>query len=204
MNDATRPRLLIATANADKLAEFRRLLPADLALIGLRDVGAVLPPEDGTTYAENAGVKAMAAARQSGLLALGDDSGLEVDALEGRPGIYSARFAGSQRDDEANRARLLAEMNDVPDGGRGAQFVCALALASPAGVVARAEETCEGTIGWKASGTNGFGYDPLFTLPSGQTLAELSSEEKDRVSHRGRAVRALLPLLRRELGRFNR
>jgi XTP/dITP diphosphohydrolase len=196
-----RPVLLIATANAEKLAEFRRLLPADIALLGLGDVGGVLPPEDGTTYAKNAGVKAMAAARQSGLLALGDDSGLEVDALAGRPGVYSARFAGPAHDDAANRARLLAEMNDVPDGERSAKFVCALALATPRGIVARAEGACHGAIGRQASGQNGFGYDPLFRLPGGQTLADLSSEEKDGVSHRGAAVRALLPLLRRELGR---
>jgi XTP/dITP diphosphohydrolase len=201
VSEPPRPVLLVATGNADKLAEFRRLLPADVDLIGLDDVGAILPPEDGTTYAENADVKAMAAARQSGLLALGDDSGLEVDALGGRPGIFSARFAGPQRDDAANRALLLAEMTDMPEAGRGARFVCALALASPRGVVARAEGTCAGTIARAASGDNGFGYDPLFRLPGGQTLAELSSEEKDRVSHRGNAVRALLPLLRRELGR---
>ncbi|HEU5430650.1 MAG TPA: RdgB/HAM1 family non-canonical purine NTP pyrophosphatase [Thermomicrobiales bacterium] len=204
MSGARRPVLLVATANADKLAEFRRLLPSDVDLIDLRDVGASLPPEDGMTYAENADVKAIAAASQSGLLALGDDSGLEVDALGGRPGIFSARFAGPERDDEANRALLLAKMNDIPAAERTARFVCALALASPAGIVARVVGTCEGTIATKASGKNGFGYDPLFRLPGGHTLAELSAEEKDLVSHRGNAVRALLPLLRWELGRSAR
>jgi XTP/dITP diphosphohydrolase len=204
MSGDAKPVLLIATGNADKLAEFRRLLPDEIELIGLGEVGAVLPPEDGTTYAENADVKAMAAARQSGLLALGDDSGLEVAALGGRPGIHSARFAGPTRDDAANRALLLAEMDAVPDADRAARFVCALALASPSGVVARVEGTCAGTIARAASGDNGFGYDPLFRLADGRTLADLSSEDKDRVSHRGAAVRAMLPLLRRELGRCNR
>jgi XTP/dITP diphosphohydrolase len=204
VSDSTKAVLLIATANADKMAEFRRLLPEEFELIGLDEVGAVLPSEDGTTYAENADVKAMAAARQSGLLALGDDSGLEVAALGGRPGIHSARFAGPTRDDAANRALLLAEMDAVPDERRAARFVCALTLAAPSGIVARAEGTCEGTIARAESGENGFGYDPLFRLPEGRTLAELSSEEKDRVSHRGDAVRAMLPLLRRELGRFSR
>jgi XTP/dITP diphosphohydrolase len=204
MNSKRRPVLLVATGNADKLAEFRRLLPDDVDLLGLDEVNVTLPPEDGTTYAENAGVKAIAAARQSGLLALGDDSGLEVDALGGRPGIHSARFASPTRDDEANRSLLLAQLRDTPDDRRAARFVCALALATPDGIVARVEGMCDGLIGRTLSGQNGFGYDPLFRLADGRSLADLSDNEKDRVSHRGHAARAMLPLLRRELGRFTR
>lgn len=194
-----RPVLLIATANRGKLAEYRRLLGADVPLVGLGEVAVTLPPEDGTTFAENADVKALAAAEQSGLLTLADDSGLEVDALAGAPGIRSARFAGEPTSDERNRNRLLQIMTGISSGRRGARFVCALSLARPGRIVARSLGECAGEIAARAVGAGGFGYDPIFLLPDGRTMAELAPAEKDAVSHRAAALRPLLPRLRQEL-----
>ena len=178
-------KIVLATRNPGKLREFRELWP---------EVSAVpdLPPveETGATFAENALLKARAAAAHAGCRALGEDSGLVVDALDGRPGVFSARYGGNDR--------LLEEMRQVPDGMRTARYVAALVLVDAAGaVLAEAEGACEGAIARAPRGTGGFGYDPIFMLPDGRTMAELPSEEKNAISHRGRAVRALLEFLER-------
>ncbi len=198
-----RPTLLVATTNPGKAAEFLRMLPADeVTVLTLADVGVALPPELGTSFAENARVKATAAASQSGLLAIGDDSGLEVDALGGAPGLRSARYAGEMARDDQNREKLLSAMRDIPLARRTAKFRCAVALARPTALLATTEGTCHGTIAEAPSGSHGFGYDPVFRLPppDGRTMAELRPAEKDAVSHRARAYRAILPDLLRALG----
>lgn len=193
--DAPR-RLLLATRNAGKLAELRALL-ADLPI---EVVGATELPEvaeTGETFAENALLKARAAAVWSGEWALADDSGLEVDALGGRPGVFSSRYAGPGATDVDRNAHLLAEMEAVPDADRTARFRCVAALAAPDGRAWSREGVCEGRIARAPRGTRGFGYDPLFLLPDRDvTMAELTPEEKARVSHRGRALAAMREVLR--------
>jgi XTP/dITP diphosphohydrolase len=192
-----RPRLVVATRNPGKLAELRRILREhlDVELLGLDDVPPYEEvPETGATFAENALVKARAAVAHTGLPAVADDSGLTVDALAGMPGVLSARWAGRGRSDEANLRLVLDQVADVPDGRRGAAFVCAAALVTPAGEEHVEEGRVEGTLTRAPRGTNGFGYDPIF-LPVGETrtTAEMSAAEKDAMSHRGRALRALAP-----------
>lgn len=193
--------LVVATSNRGKLEEFRRLLSVPWTLVSLADLGITLPPEDGTDFASIADRKATAAADASGRLAIADDSGIEVDALGGLPGVRSARFAGEPTDDEKNRERLLREMAIVPDAERGARFVCAVTIARPGRLVARSIGIWTGRVARTARGERGFGYDPLFLTTDGRTAAELGHEEKDAVSHRGQAVRALLPTLLEEWGR---
>jgi XTP/dITP diphosphohydrolase len=200
--------LLVASRNRKKLAELRRVLDGAgvaLTLLSLQDVAAFdEAPESGATFEENALAKARDAFMATGLASVADDSGLEVDALNGMPGVLSARWSGRHGDDSGNTALLLAQLGDVPDERRGAAFVSACALVYGAGD-ARKETVVRGA--WPGSivreprGDGGFGYDPVF-LPSGssRTAAELTPEEKDAVSHRGRALAALLPALR-ELGR---
>jgi XTP/dITP diphosphohydrolase len=187
--------LVVATGNPGKLVEFRELLGGlDLELRSLAELGLPSPEETGTTFEENAALKARAAAAASKAWALADDSGLCVDALGGAPGLHSARYADT---DEARRARLLRELARAPEGRRGAHFFCAAALCSPDGRLFRAEGRVDGSIAFAPRGTNGFGYDPLF-LPvetPGRTLAELASSEKNRLSHRGRALERLRPVL---------
>ncbi|TKV61288.1 RdgB/HAM1 family non-canonical purine NTP pyrophosphatase [Nakamurella flava] len=196
-------RVLLATRNAKKLRELQRIVGAEVTVLGLADVPDFPElPEDGATFEENALIKAVQTARETGEISLADDSGLEVDALNGMPGVLSARWSGTHGADEANNALLLAQLADVPDERRGAGFVSALALAVPGRkpVVVRGE--WRGRIVRSATGVNGFGYDPLFVptesdeAGDGRTSAELDPAEKDRLSHRGRAIRALLPQLR--------
>ena len=194
-------RLLIATSNAKKLREFEQLLkPLDIELVRPIDVGG-LPEvvEDQPTFALNAAKKAAAAARKKEQWTLADDSGLEVDALDGAPGVHSARFAGEPCDDAANNAKLLVALAKVPSAKRGARFVCALALARPDGSIAlEVEGEARGRILFGPRGTNDFGYDPLFlfTEPgftqTGRGFAELALDEKSAVSHRGRALAELV------------
>ena len=195
-------RVLLASRNAKKLGELRRILDAagvaGIELVGLADVEEFdEAPETGATFEENAVAKARDAAAATGLPSIADDSGITVDALNGMPGVLSARWAGRHGDDQANLELLLAQTADVPDERRGAAFVCAAALVVPEGreLVVRGE--WRGTLTRKPSGTNGFGYDPIF-LPEGETRtsAELDPAEKDESSHRGRAMRLLLPHLR--------
>jgi XTP/dITP diphosphohydrolase len=197
--------MLLATRNAGKLAELQRLLASAVPgvdVIGLRDV-AEYPeaPETGATFEENALLKAREAVRHTRLPAVADDSGLTVDALNGMPGIFSARWSGRHGDDDANTALLLGQLADVPDERRGGAFVCAAALVTPEGAehVLRAE--WRGSVLRDKRGTNGFGYDPVF-LPEGsaRTAAELEPAEKDAISHRGQAFAALLPVVARVLG----
>lgn len=204
-------RLLVASRNAKKLAELRRVLESE-GIVGIEPVGLdqveeyTEEPEDGVTFAENALIKARSGAAATGLACLADDSGLAVDALNGMPGVLSARWAGRHGDDAANNSLLLAQMADVPDERRGAAFVSACALVVPGapgvpGEADRTETVEEGR--WPGSvlrgprGEGGFGYDPLF-LPEGseRAAAELTPGEKDAASHRGRALRTLAPALR--------
>ena len=196
--------LLVASRNRKKLAELRRVLDAagvPLTLLSLDDVAAFdEAPETGATFEENALAKARDAFAATGLPSVADDSGLEVDALNGMPGVLSARWSGAHGDDAANTALLLAQLRDVPDLSRGAAFVSACALVSGSGeVVVRG--VWPGSIAREARGDGGFGYDPVF-LPEGssRTAAELSPAEKDAVSHRGRALAALVPVLRELVG----
>ncbi len=197
-------KLLLATRNAGKLAELARLT-TDLdgvTVLGLADVPAFPEaPETGATFAENALAKARDAAAATGLPAVADDSGLAVDALNGMPGVLSARWSGRHGDDRANLELLLGQIGDVPDGRRGAAFVCAAALVVPGGAETVVHGAWRGPRVRAPRGANGFGYDPVF-VPDGETRtsAELSAAEKDAASHRGRALRALLPHVRSVLG----
>ena len=187
-------RLLIATSNAGKLEEFRALLPPELELLSLADVDVDLPEETGETFTENAILKAVSAAQASGLPTLADDSGLEVDALGGRPGVRSARFAGQPTDDRRNYERVLAELGDLPRSARSARFRCVVAFSTPDGPVTTAEGACEGVI-VPPRGSHGFGYDPIVELPDGRTVAELEPAEKNRRSHRANAIEQIHPAL---------
>jgi XTP/dITP diphosphohydrolase len=198
-------RLLLATRNAGKLAELRRLLETavpGMEVVGLRDVPHYPEaPETGATFEENALLKAREAVRYTGLPAVADDSGLTVDALNGMPGVLSARWSGRHGDDDANTALLLGQVADVPDERRGAAFVCAAALVTPGGAERVIEREWRGRLARAKRGSNGFGYDPVF-VPEGLeiTAAELSPEEKDARSHRGQAFAALVPVLAEVLG----
>ena len=201
MLDAVPPlRIIAATGNAHKLAELRRLLggaPIDLA--SPSEAGLALAVEEtGATYAENALLKARAYAQAGGTAALADDSGIEVDALDGGPGVRSARYGGHGLDDAGRTRLLLSETAAVPDGRRGARYAAVLALAWPDGAAEVFTGTCEGTLAREPRGANGFGYDPVFVVAgSSRTMAELSSAEKDAVSHRGVAARKAAARLRR-------
>jgi XTP/dITP diphosphohydrolase len=187
--------LLLASDNPGKLAELRALLPPEIIVKALGDFGLPAPAETGSTIAENSAIKAVETARASRFLTLADDSGLEVDALGGRPGVHSKRFAGETGDDSANIDRLIHELESVPDHERTASFVCVLTLAGPDGVLASATGRLHGRIGTERRGNNGFGYDPIFYIEDGRTIAELSPAEKNAISHRGRALREILPAL---------
>lgn len=190
--------MVLATRNAHKVEELRRILaPFGVTLVGLDEfpeVGEVA--ETGSTFAENAMLKAHAVARATGLIAIADDSGIAVDALNGMPGVLSVYWAGRARDDVANLRLLLEQLEDVPEERRGAAFVCAAAAATPDGRELLVEERMEGSIIRAPRGSGGFGYDPIF-VPTGEqrTTAEMSPAEKDAISHRGSAFRTLAPLL---------
>lgn len=195
--------LVLATRNKNKLRELTSIL-SDLP-VRVESIasfpGAPDVEETGATMAENALLKARAAARHTGLWAMADDSGLEVDALDGRPGVYSARFAGPGATDADNNAKLLRLLEGVPDPRRTARFRCAIALVSPDGDEYVDEGVCEGVVAREPRGEGGFGYDPLFIVPEyGCTFAELPPEVKDRISHRARALAAAKRRLARLLG----
>jgi XTP/dITP diphosphohydrolase len=193
-------QVVLATRNAHKVNELRRILAAaglDVDLKGV-DVFADVPdvPETGTTFAANAELKARAVAAATGEPAVADDSGLCVDALNGMPGVLSARWAGGHGDDDANLDLVLAQIADIPDDRRGAHFACAAALALPDGTTRVVEGRLDGALIRERRGTGGFGYDPIFVPDSDRrTTAEMSPAEKDAISHRGRAFRALVPVL---------
>ncbi len=195
-------RYIIATHNAHKLAELARILkPLGIEAVTDKDLGITLPEveETGTTFAENAYLKAASACAFTGLPAIADDSGLTVDALGGAPGIYSARYAGPDGTDEDCNNKLLAALQDVPPRQRTAQFVCAVCCVFPdGGEPITAEGLLHGHIAYEERGNGGFGYDPLF-LVGEKTTAELTAAEKDAISHRGEALRRFQLLLRQRL-----
>jgi XTP/dITP diphosphohydrolase len=188
-------KLLIATSNPGKLLEFRSLIPESFDVVGLDDTDVQLPLEEGESFLEIAVSKTLAAAEQSGMLSLADDSGLEVSYLGGEPGVRSARYAGEPADPAANRQALLKALCGVPRDERSARFVAAIALAAPSGVIATGVGAWDGAILNEERGERGFGYDPLFVLADGRTVAELLDGEKNALSHRAKAFRQILPVL---------
>ena len=191
-------QLLAATNNKGKLREYKRMLePLGFEILSLSDLSLQADPEEtGSSFAENARIKAEYVCALSGLPALADDSGLCVDALDGAPGIYSARYSGGS--DEDNNQKLLQELKDVPTEKRTARFVCAICCAWPDGSFTETEGTCEGKIDFAPVGEEGFGYDPLFLSDEVGSFGLASPEEKDAVSHRGEALRKLVARLKEE------
>ena len=186
-------KFIIATNNKKKLLELERILkPLGIDAITAREAGVELDDveETGTTFAENAFIKADAAFKKTGLPSVADDSGLCVDALDGRPGIYSARYAGDNATDEEKISKLLTELEDVEDEKRTAHFACAICCILPDGSKIEVEGRCHGKIAFEPCGDGGFGYDPVF-MYGDKSYAQLSAEEKDAVSHRGQALRKL-------------
>lgn len=196
--------ILVATTNAGKMAELSAMLDANVDWVSLADFPETQEVvEDGETFAENSAKKALGYAKQTGLWTIADDSGLCIDALDGAPGVNSARFsgeklAGEERGliDHRNIAKVLELMQDVPFENRGGRFVCHICLASPQEVIAETEGTLEGVIATEKTGDNGFGYDPIMFIPSmDKTAAQLTAEQKNAISHRGNAIAKLKPLL---------
>ena len=186
-------KIIIATHNMKKRAELERILsPLGIEIVTDNDIGCTLRDveENGTTFEENAFIKAQAGCEDSGLPCIADDSGLVVDALGGAPGIFSARYCGVHGNDEANNDKLLKELENVPDEERTARFVCTVCCVFPDGRKLTVTDSCEGTIFHERHGNGGFGYDVLFNC-NGQPFGEISAEEKDKVSHRGKALRHL-------------
>ena len=197
-------KILVATTNPGKIAELRAMLDFDVEWLGLSDFPEIAEiEEDGLTFIENARKKAVGYAKATGLWTIADDSGLEIDALGGEPGVKSARFSGkkSKNDDgtlidHRNIAKVLELLKDVPKEKRTARFVCCLCLASPEQILIETEGTLKGLINNKKIGKNGFGYDPIFFVPHlDKTVAQLTTEEKNAISHRGNAIRKFKPLL---------
>jgi XTP/dITP diphosphohydrolase len=191
-------KLLVATHNQGKLREYRDLLaalPLDVTYLDAEGIDLQVD-ESGDSLEENARLKALTYARLSGLWTWADDSGLEVDFLDGAPGVYSARYAGPGASDADRYRKLLNALAGVPWERRTARFRCSVALATPEGLVRTADGACEGIIGFGPAGGNGFGYDPVFYIPGqAQTMAQLAPEIKNRISHRGLASQAAVPLL---------
>lgn len=193
-------KLLVASRNSGKLDEYSELIgDLEVEWLSLADINLLLEvEEDGATFFENAVIKATKYAAACGLLTLADDSGLEVDALDGEPGVHTARYGGEGLTPVERYHRLLNKMAGVPAVHRTARFHCVIALASPDGLIGTTDGKCEGLISERPVGAGGFGYDPVFYLPDQKrTMAELSSAEKHQISHRGQAIRKMIPLLRR-------
>lgn len=193
-------KLVLATNNKGKVKELNEMLnPLGLQVVPVGEYpGFQEVEEDGETFEANAIKKAVAAAQLTGELSLADDSGLEVDALKGAPGVHSARFAGEPKDDAANNRKLLKLLEDVPDEQRTGRFRCVIAVAEPNGRVHTADGACEGIILRELKGEGGFGYDPLFYVPKyQQTFAELDLEQKNSISHRGKALQKAWEILNR-------
>lgn len=190
--------VVLASGNAGKIRELQNRLGESFALVSQKELGVVAPPEDGLSFVENALIKARAACEQTGLPAIADDSGLSVDALDGAPGIYSARFSGDQATDQSNNQLLLDKLSGIPEQRRTARFQCALVFLrhalDPTPLICQG--TWEGRITHEPKGDNGFGYDPLFYAFDQQCIsAELSPEQKNQVSHRGKAMSLLIEAL---------
>lgn len=196
-------KILFATGNENKMKEIRMIL-SDLGMPiqSMKEAGIDVDiVEDGSTFEENAIIKATAIAKMTGDIVLADDSGLEIDYLNKEPGIYSARYAGVDASYDIKNRMLLDRLEGVPDEKRTARFVCVIACAFPDGTVETARGTIEGIIGHEIAGENGFGYDPIFYLPEYQcTTAELEPEKKNELSHRGKALRAMRAIMEKKLG----
>lgn len=191
-------KIILATQNQGKIRELQELLVDEtIEVLSLRDLADWEEVEEnGVTFADNAALKARVAAQKTGLIALADDSGLEVDALNGAPGVYSARFAGEPKDDERNNDKLLQQLESTSDDKRTARFRCALVVVTPEGEEFLTEGSVEGQILRQRRGTDGFGYDPLFYVPEyARTMAELTLTEKNKLSHRAQAFRKVIPIL---------
>ncbi|MDF2856397.1 MAG: nucleoside-triphosphate diphosphatase [Neobacillus sp.] len=196
--------VIIATKNPGKAREFEQIFtPRGVMVRTLLDFPEIEDVEEtGSTFEENATLKAEAVSKQLNKMVIGDDSGLVVDALEGRPGIYSARYSGEQKDDQKNLEKVLSELAGIPKGDRSARFYCALAVAIPNGKTVTVSGTCEGIILEEPKGTNGFGYDPIFFVPEkGVAMAELSGDEKNEISHRANALKKLDVILDTIIGK---
>ena len=192
-------KIIFATGNADKMKEIREILAdLDAEILSLKDAGITADiVENGNSFEENAQIKAKAICELTGEIVLADDSGLEVDYLNKEPGIYSARYMGEDTSYHIKNVSIIQRLEGVPDEQRTARFVCAVAAAFPDGTVKTVRESMEGRIGYEEKGENGFGYDPIFYLPEyGCTSAEISMEEKNKISHRGKALRAIKGELR--------
>ena len=195
-------KIIFATGNENKLREIRQITEnMGIEIVSMKDAGYYTEVEEtGTTFEENAYLKASAIAKKCNLPTLADDSGLEIDYLNKEPGIYSSRFMGEDTPHSVKNAELLRRMEGVPDEKRTARFVCAICLVRPDGSSETVKATMEGRVGYKSAGKNGFGYDPIFFLPErGCTSAELSPEEKNKISHRGKALRMMRDILEKEI-----
>lgn len=195
-------KLIFATGNQNKMREIKAILAdMDVEVLSMKEAGIDIDiVEDGKTFEENALIKARAVSKAGNALALADDSGLEVDALNGEPGIYSARYMGEETSYDIKNMNIIERLEGVPDEKRTARFVCAMAAVFPDGTEQTFVKTMEGRIGYKIAGENGFGYDPIFFLPEyGKTSAEISPEEKNAISHRGKALRAMEEYLKEKL-----
>ncbi|MDY4693271.1 MAG: XTP/dITP diphosphatase [Blautia sp.] len=192
-------KIIFATGNKDKMREIREILAdMDVQVVSMKEAGIQADiVENGSTFEENAVIKAKTICEMTGEITLADDSGLEIDYLNKEPGIYSARYMGEDTSYHIKNANLIKRLEGVPDEKRTARFVCAVAAAFPDGRVETVRGTMEGRIGYEEKGENGFGYDPIFYLPEyGCTSAQLPREEKNRISHRGKALRAIKEELR--------
>lgn len=204
-------RIIFATGNAGKMREIREILAdMDMEVLSMKEAGVEADiVENGTTFEENAVIKAKTAAgmleehlgnRQDDVIVLADDSGLEIDALNKEPGIYSARYLGEDTPYSVKSADLIARLAGVPDEKRTARFVCAIAAVMPNGEIVTTQGVIEGRIGYEEKGNNGFGYDPIFYVPEyGRTTAQLTEEEKNRISHRGKALEAMKDELKKRI-----
>ena len=194
-------KIVFATGNENKLKEIRMIMAdVDVEIVSMKEAGCYVDVEEtGITFEENSVLKAKAIAEKSGMITLADDSGLEIDYLNKEPGIYSARYMGEDTPYSIKNAELLRRMEGVPDEKRSARFVCAVSMVRPDGTYEVVRCTMEGRVAYEIKGENGFGYDPIFFLPEyGCTSAELSPEDKNAISHRGKALRAIKDVLMKE------